>query len=599
MADAFAHRLARQQNRMMKLDREFLADTFIRGQGIEIGALHLPLQVPRSAKVKYVDRFSADALRAHYPELRDKKIVDVDIVSDGERLEAIADATQDFVIANHFIEHCQNPIGALLNMLRVLKIGGVLYLAIPDKRCSFDVDRPGTPLAHLLRDYEEGPAWSRRQHFEEWTRLVNKVQDAAAAEQEIVRNMSFDYSIHYHVWTQAGMIELIAALRKLTAFEVELFLRHEAEVIFILRKEPDEPSAEDRFREMLDQILTPEPWCIDDIHIDGDNLEITGWALAPEGKHTNVAFTVNDQPFEDIAFPMPRTDVASVFWYKPGADATTFRCRTTITRAEVFKAGYAVLKCVNRETGLPFRQEYNWYYPDDRQAPLLPDPERRRRVAGNESAEIFRLEGFTTFKKLDLALRKVAGAGLSQFHNVLDWGCGCGRLARNFYLLPEAKLTGIDIDADNLNWCKEHLPFGEYRRAPLHPPTDLEATAFDLLIGISVFSHLTERHQFEWLRELHRLAQPGAFLLMSVLGETTACQTQLDPARWQEWRQTGIFSFGNIDLQGYIEDDNYYCNTYMTADYIQRTWAEFFQVVEIIPGYIGNQQDLVIMRKPA
>ena len=169
----------------MKLGREFVADTYIRGQGIEIGALHMPLGVPRSARVKYVDRLSVPDLRKHYPELNDKNLVEVDIIADGERLESISDATQDFVIANHFVEHCQNPIAAILNMFRVLKPGGVLYLALPDKRCSFDVDRPVTPFEHLLRDYHEGPAWSRRQHFEEWTRLVNKVLDDEEAERQI------------------------------------------------------------------------------------------------------------------------------------------------------------------------------------------------------------------------------------------------------------------------------------------------------------------------------------------------------------------------------------------------------------------------------
>ena len=37
-------------------------------------------------------------------------------MDDGERLATIADATQDFVIANHFLEHCQDPLGALGNM---------------------------------------------------------------------------------------------------------------------------------------------------------------------------------------------------------------------------------------------------------------------------------------------------------------------------------------------------------------------------------------------------------------------------------------------------------------------------------------------------
>ena len=220
----------------MPIDREFVANTFIRGEGIEIGALHMPLRVPRSAKVRYVDRLSVAELRRHYPELNDKDLVRVDIIADGERLESISDSTQDFVIANHFIEHCQNPIGAALNMLRVLKPGGVLYLAIPDKRNSFDVDRPVTTIEHVMRDHQEGPEWSKRQHFEEWTRLVNKVQDDEAAEREIAQNLLIDYSIHYHVWTQAEMLELMVALRKIVSFEVELCLKNGPEVIFILRK---------------------------------------------------------------------------------------------------------------------------------------------------------------------------------------------------------------------------------------------------------------------------------------------------------------------------------------------------------------------------
>lgn len=220
----------------MPLDREFVANTFIRGQGIEIGALHMPLSLPRSAKVRYVDRFTVADLRKHYPELNDKNLVPVNIIADGERLESISDLTQDFVIANHFIEHCQNPFGALENIFRVLKPGGVLYLAIPDKRNSFDAERPLTTLEHLMRDYREGPEWSRRQHFEEWTRLVNKVEDDAAAEREIVQNMAIDYSIHFHVWTQSEMLELIVALRKMVSFEVELCLKNGPEVIFILRK---------------------------------------------------------------------------------------------------------------------------------------------------------------------------------------------------------------------------------------------------------------------------------------------------------------------------------------------------------------------------
>jgi len=100
-------------------------------------------------------------------------------------LEVVQDATQDFVIANHFIEHCQNPIGALQNMLRVLKPGGKLYLSIPDKRYTFDMDRPITSVDHVTKDYVEGPEWSKRKHFEEWVTSVNKAKDFAEAEKQV------------------------------------------------------------------------------------------------------------------------------------------------------------------------------------------------------------------------------------------------------------------------------------------------------------------------------------------------------------------------------------------------------------------------------
>src|SRR5438094_350863 len=99
-------------------DRVAIANKYLKGEGIEIGALHSPLQVPPSVCVKYVDRMTVPDLRKQYPELDGLELVNTDIIDDGERLDSIQDSTQDFVIANHFIEHCQNPMLALSNMFR-------------------------------------------------------------------------------------------------------------------------------------------------------------------------------------------------------------------------------------------------------------------------------------------------------------------------------------------------------------------------------------------------------------------------------------------------------------------------------------------------
>src|SRR5512137_1946907 len=143
------HRIFRFARKLL-LNRYSLASLYLRGEGIEIGALHNPLKVAPGAKVRYVDRMSVSDLRNQYPELSGKKLVPVDMVADGELLESIGDDSQDFVIANHFVEHCQNPLLAIENMMRVLRPEGILYLALPDKRYTFDRGRPVTPLAHLI-----------------------------------------------------------------------------------------------------------------------------------------------------------------------------------------------------------------------------------------------------------------------------------------------------------------------------------------------------------------------------------------------------------------------------------------------------------------
>jgi predicted SAM-dependent methyltransferase len=233
----FSHavRRLRQSLAPVPKNRREIAKRYLRGEGIEIGALHNPLEVPNSVRVRYVDHLTVDELRAHYPELAGEPLVVVDVVDDGERLSKIGDATQDFVIANHFLEHCEDPLGALGNMVRVLRPGGVLYLAVPDKRYTFDAERPVTPTDHLLRDHREGPEVSRRRHYEEWARLVDKVQEPEAHASALLER---GYSIHFHAWTQTELLDVLrtAADELELDFDVELMLKNGLEVIFVLRR---------------------------------------------------------------------------------------------------------------------------------------------------------------------------------------------------------------------------------------------------------------------------------------------------------------------------------------------------------------------------
>jgi SAM-dependent methyltransferase len=219
-----------------RVTRWRIAKRYLQGSGLEIGALHRPLRLPTGATARYVDRMDCDSLREHYPELSKYSLVNVDVIDDGETLGTQPDCSADFIIANHFIEHTEDPLGTLANHLRVLKPGGILYLAVPDRRRTFDSDRPPTPLEHVIQDHREGPAWSRPNHLEEWARLVDKVPTTEIPARVRALDES-NYSIHFHVWTPAEFTTVLEHARDDgLAFEIEKLQSNDHEFIAILRR---------------------------------------------------------------------------------------------------------------------------------------------------------------------------------------------------------------------------------------------------------------------------------------------------------------------------------------------------------------------------
>jgi len=224
-------------SRHFRAVRRRLAARYLRGSGLEIGALHEPLEVPSSASLRYVDRLSAEEQRRHYPELAGKALVPVDVVDDGERLATISEASVDFVIANHFLEHCEDPIAAIGAFLRVVRDGGIVYLAVPDKRFSFDAGREITTIEHLLEDHEGGVDASRRAHYLDWARHVLG-RNGLEAQEEADRLREARYSIHFHVWTRRSFLDFLRWCRddRGMPFRIVRTASNRVEVIAVLEK---------------------------------------------------------------------------------------------------------------------------------------------------------------------------------------------------------------------------------------------------------------------------------------------------------------------------------------------------------------------------
>lgn len=221
------------------LGRLTVADRHLRGEGLEIGALQDPMPLPRAKKVRYVDIAPTEELRKMYPRKKRRRLVEVDIVDNGETLTTVADQSQDFVAANHFFEHCEDPIGTLRNLLRVVRPGGVVYLTIPDKRHTFDRDRPPTTFEHVVQDHERGPEISRHAHYEEVVRLGIKVQGESAIATTVAELEQQDFRIHFHCWSQTEFLQLLTSLQTRAGFprfDVAEFVANEREMIVVLKR---------------------------------------------------------------------------------------------------------------------------------------------------------------------------------------------------------------------------------------------------------------------------------------------------------------------------------------------------------------------------
>ena len=126
--------------------------------GLELGPLTTPIVRKGKARIFYADHMSAADLRtkyAHEPVELDK-IVAVDyVLGNGLLRTAVGTKKFDYVIASHVIEHVPDTVRWLQDVASVLKPGGVLSLAIPDKRYTFDITRQDSRPADIVGAYAD------------------------------------------------------------------------------------------------------------------------------------------------------------------------------------------------------------------------------------------------------------------------------------------------------------------------------------------------------------------------------------------------------------------------------------------------------------
>jgi len=128
-------------------------------------------------------------------------------------LSGVPDNHYDFVLSCHCLEHVANPLKALFEWNRVLKVNGKLILVLPDKTNTFDHYRPYTRFEHILRDYKNHTSEDDQTHFKEVIDLldISKTETLKSKQEltELVTNNNLMRSVHHHVFDLALIKKMV------------------------------------------------------------------------------------------------------------------------------------------------------------------------------------------------------------------------------------------------------------------------------------------------------------------------------------------------------------------------------------------------------
>jgi SAM-dependent methyltransferase len=178
---------------------------------------------------------------------------------------------------------------------------------------------------------------------------------------------------------------------------------------------------------------------------------------------------------------------------------------------------------------------------------------------------------------------------------ILDWGCGPGRLIRH---LPKTigngcEYYGTDYNAKSVAWCKMNLQGIHFNTNSLNPVLPYPDNFFDIIYGISVFTHLSEKLHFEWFHELSRILKPQGILFLTTQGDNYRAKlTQAELL---------VYNGGKLVIRGHVKEGHRTFSAFHPKEFMRTMFrkVEILEHVETKPlkgGWLP--QDVWILKKP-
>ncbi|MDE2440230.1 MAG: methyltransferase domain-containing protein [Betaproteobacteria bacterium] len=217
--------------------RRTVSSIWIKGKGIEVGAGSRPFFIPDGSECYYGDIRDRDELSKYFSSLE----VSLNGFIDAQTMAGIPQNSLDFVISAHVIEHLFDPIGAIINTIRVLKDQGIFLLVVPEKSKTWDRDRTATTLEHMMMDYVDGGMGTKKDAYVEHAKFVHPIMtgeyiDEDKIEESALQAMNAAMDIHVHAWQYEEFRELLEKCKKIDNFLILHAQKVQNENIFVLKK---------------------------------------------------------------------------------------------------------------------------------------------------------------------------------------------------------------------------------------------------------------------------------------------------------------------------------------------------------------------------
>jgi ubiquinone/menaquinone biosynthesis C-methylase UbiE len=187
----------------------------------------------------------------------------------------------------------------------------------------------------------------------------------------------------------------------------------------------------------------------------------------------------------------------------------------------------------------------------------------------------------------------------SEMPTILDWGCGTGRIIQHIHSYnPYTLLYAVDINKKMIDWNHQNIKGVHFSEISSITPTAYPANYFDLVYGISVYTHLSSTLQSDWLAELHRMIKPAGILLVTTHG--SFFHSQLSKKEINILNEKGFFE-KNFQQNHLLQSGNRNDTLYVTEEHFKKIIEPHFEIKSYYDGSKYPEkfggQDLWILQK--